>query len=282
MNSGALSTVHFAEQWRQRADEEEGRREGQGETDQAVPLSDVAGGGGVTVANQWFFFISLCFMYFFFSLLMISRFSVSSSIFKDDGVVVNGGSRWRCCFQRQRERPKEREVVVLLFSSISCFYVLFLCSNLPFFVLLHFQLLWFLNRHPSLFFPTWKCPSVPSVFFLNLPPIFRLFFYFYFSFFLFFSSSSPLYSSLSPVIYKKEKRERELLPLSNHGTGVRWPDGHWAAASGLLAGLVPSVFSSNGRWRAWVLLGFVQVGRKRESGKKYRGAKPLLPLPLRV
>jgi hypothetical protein len=24
------------------------------------------------------------------------------------------------------------------------------------------------------------------------------------------------------------------------------------------------------------------VGRKRESGKKYRGAKPLLPLPLRV
>jgi hypothetical protein len=35
--------------------------------------------------------------------------------------------------------------------------------------------------------------------------------------------------------------------LSSHGTGVGWPGDHWAAASGPPAGLVPSIFSSNGR-----------------------------------
>ena len=37
---------------------------------------------------------------------------------------------------------------------------------------------------------------------------------------------SPSIWSLSPAIYKVEKRERWPLPMSNHGIGVGWPGGH--------------------------------------------------------
>jgi len=83
-----------------------------------------------------------------------------------DNEVVDGALRWRCCIQRRRERPKEKEVIVLLFFSsplFSCFSVLFLCSNLPFSILFLcsdipfsilfcFQLLWFQTNVPLCFF----------------------------------------------------------------------------------------------------------------------------------
>jgi hypothetical protein len=40
---------------------------------------------------------------------------------------------------------------------------------------------------------------------------------------LLFFSFFPL---LSPGIYKGEKGERDLLPLSNNDVGIGWPDGH--------------------------------------------------------
>jgi len=93
-----------------------------GKTDRTVPLSGVAGNGGVMVANQWFLFLSLCFLYFFFSLFMFSHFSVSSFIFKDDGVVVDGGLRWRCCFQREREREGGYCSSLLLYFLVLMFF----------------------------------------------------------------------------------------------------------------------------------------------------------------
>jgi len=234
-----------------------------GETDRTVPLSGVTGSGGVMVANQWFLFLSLCFLYFFFYLFMFSHFSVSSSIFKDDGVVVDGGLRWRCCFQRERER--EGGVIVLLFSSIFlflCYFTLLksslLCSS-------SFSTPLVLKQTSLSVFPSVKMSFSSLYFFsLNLPPVIVCFFISVFCSFLFFSSISPLYSSLSPGIYKEE---RELLSLSSHDTGVRWSNGHWVAASGLPAGLVPFVFSSNGRWGAWVLLGLCKWGEREKAGK---------------
>jgi hypothetical protein len=55
---------------------------------------------------------------------------------------------------------------------------------------------------------------------------------------------SLLFVSLSYDIYKGEKGEKGLLPMSSHGTGVRWPSGYWATVPGPLARLVPSVFLS--------------------------------------
>ena len=148
----------------------------------------------------------------------------------------------------ERKRPKEKEVIVLLFSSVFLFFCSFPLLKSPFSVLLCFQLLWFSNRHPLLFFPTVKISFGSLCFFSQTSPYFLSVFCFCFPFFsLFFPSIYPLCSSLSPGIYKEEKKERELLPLSSHGTGVRWLGDHWAAASGLPAGLVPSIFSSNGR-----------------------------------
>jgi hypothetical protein len=65
--------------------------------------------------------------------------------------------RWRCCIQRRRERPKEKEVIVLLFSSVFLFFcsfptILFLCSDIPFSILFCFQLLWFQTDVPLCFF----------------------------------------------------------------------------------------------------------------------------------
>jgi hypothetical protein len=47
--------------------------------------------------------------------------------------------------------------------------------------------------------------------------------------------------------------------------------------------LVPSIFSSNGKWGGvvWVLSGFVQVGRKRES-RKNTGEQTSSSMPLCV
>jgi len=166
---------------------------------------------------------------------------------------------------RERETKKEGGYCSPLFS---CFLVLLLYSNLPFSTLLCFQLLWFSNRCSLIFFPTVKM-SFGSLcfFFLNLPPVFHLFFFvFVFHSFL---SSFPIFPSparLSPLVFIK--RKGGLLPVSSHGTGVGgWPGGHLAASPGPPAGLVPSIFLFGGRWGAWVLSGFGQVGRKRESGK---------------
>jgi hypothetical protein len=95
-----------------------------------------------------------------------------------------------------------------------------------------------------------------TVFLLSFSVFFRLLFFLFFffvvsfCFFLFFSSvflSFPFYVSpcfsfsvpllfsllffssfplLSPGIYKGEKGERDLLPLSNNDAGIGWPDGH--------------------------------------------------------
>jgi len=77
----------------------------------------------------------------------------------------------------------------------------------------------------------------------------------------------------SPLFIGGKWGERGLLPLSSHGTGVGWSDGHWAAISGPLAGLVPSVFSSCGRpWvKVWASGGLCRVCFW-VLGKKGRGA----------
>jgi len=165
----------------------------------------------------------------------------------------------------ERERPKKREVIVLLYFLVFlffCFAQIF--PSLFFFV---FSSSDFQTDVPFYFSQPWKCPSVPYVFFFSTFPLF--FICFFFSVFHSFLSSFPIFPSparLSPLVFIK--RKGGLLPVSSHGTGVwGWPGGHLAASPGPPAGLVPSIFLFGGRWGAWVLSGFGQVGRKRESGK---------------
>jgi hypothetical protein len=63
----------------------------------------------------------------------------------------------------------------------------------------------FLSFFLPLFSPVSFCFS--SVF-CSLPSLFHLFI--------------SLFLSLVPGIYKREREERELLPLSSHGAGVGW------------------------------------------------------------
>ena len=117
-----------------------------------------------------------------------------------DNEVVDGALRWRCCIQRRRERPKEKEVIVLLFSSVFLFFCSFpmLKSSLLYsFPLLRYSFLYsFLfsaplvsNRRPPLFFfPTVKMPFGSLCFFSST---FTLFFFCFSFFSLLFSSILP-------------------------------------------------------------------------------------------
>jgi len=106
----------------------------------------------------------------------------------------------------------------------------------------------------------WRCGGCSS----SLLCFFFLFVLFGFSplfflsirlcFFSFFSVTQRILplpsSSLSPGIYKEEKRERGLLPLSSRGTGVGRPG--WPLCNSLRAarGACPLCFSPHGR--PWV------------------------------
>ena len=118
---------------------------------------------------------------------------------------IGDGSRWRYCFQRQRERDQKRGR--LLFSSIflfSCSFALLKSS------LLHSSLfsapLIFKQMFPYIFPNRENVLRFPLFFFSQPSPCSSsVFFCFCFSFFSLFISYIPLScSSLSPCIYKKE------------------------------------------------------------------------------
>jgi len=73
-------------------------------------------------------------------------------------------------------------------------------------------------------------------------------------FFFFFSVTQRILplpnSSLSPGIYKEEKGERGLLPLSSCGTGVGWPGRPLCSRLRAARGACPLCFSPRGR--PWV------------------------------
>lgn len=116
---------------------------------------------------------------------------------------------------------------------------------------------------PPLFFLSFL--SLPFSFLFSF--LFFLYFTLFFSFcissisflsfsfaFIFFPSNPPRPLS-SPGLYKGEK-ERESYSTSVYSwRRVGWPDGHWAAALGPPAGLVPSAFLSGGRPLVWVVFG---------------------------
>jgi hypothetical protein len=86
------------EQWRWGADEE-GRREGQGETDWAIPPGSAACGvavvdGGVTVAfSSFIFYFSLYILPLFFScFLFVPLYVVGGVLPSDNGIFVVGGA----------------------------------------------------------------------------------------------------------------------------------------------------------------------------------------------
>jgi len=102
-----------------------------------------------------------------------------------------------------REIERER----LLFFSHSLFFS-FAVFPFLFFVVVPFCFFLFFSS-VFLSFPFYVSPC----FSFSVPLLFSLLFF----------SSFPL---LSPGIYKGEKGERDLLPLSNNDVGIGWPNGH--------------------------------------------------------
>ena len=102
-----------------------------------------------------------------------------------------------------REIERER----LLFFSHSLFFSF---AVFPFLFFLLFLFVFFLFfSSVFLSFPFYVSPC----FSFSVPLLFSLLFF----------SSFPL---LSPGIYKGEKGERDLLPLSNNDAGIGWPNDH--------------------------------------------------------
>jgi hypothetical protein len=109
--------------------------------------------------------------------------------------VVCGGDATNS--KRNRERKTDFLLSFSVFFSFAVFSFSFLCCSFLFF---------------SIFlvcFPFYVSPY----FSFSAPLLFSLLFF----------SSFPL---LSPSIYKEEKGERDLLPLSNNDAGIGWPDDH--------------------------------------------------------
>jgi len=95
----------------------------------------------------------------------------------------------------------------------------------------------------SLFFSFLLALHLPHVFFFFSLVFFSSLISLYFcSLFFYPSLILPPGVVLFPRIYKWKTGKRGLLPLSSHGAGIRWPDGHWAAVSRLLEGLSPLFF----------------------------------------
>jgi hypothetical protein len=91
-----------------------------------------------------------------------------------------------------------------IFFVLFCFLLSFLSPMFFFFFLCFFVFV-------SLFFPSFV-----------LPYFFLFLFYFFALFPLFFISLSLSFFLSSHGIYKGEREQRELLPLSSHGAGVGW------------------------------------------------------------
>ena len=181
----------------------------------------------------------LCSLASLFLLLFLTMMVLLLTVARGGGVASNG-----------REKETKREggycssllLCFLVFLFFSFAQISLLCSSV-------FSASLVLKQtSPSVFSNRENFLRFPLFFFLNLPPIFCLFFVSVFHSFL---SFFPLFrpsAHLSPLVFiRRKKKERELLPLSSHGIGVGWPSDHWAAASGPPARLVPSIFSSNGR-----------------------------------
>ena len=102
------------------------------------------------------------------------------------------------------KRNRERKTAFLL--SFSVFFVC--CFSFSFFFVVPFCFFLFFSS-VFLSFPFYVSPC----FSFSVPLLFSLLFF----------SSFPL---LSPGIYKGEKGERDLLPLSNNDAGIGWPNDH--------------------------------------------------------
>ena len=81
----------------------------------------------------------------------------------------------------------------------------------------------------------------------------------------------PFSICLSPTIYKGEKGERGLLPLSSHDTGVKWSGGHWAAdrRTCLLCNFILAI------QEVWVLSIFQVLGES--ESEKIQGTNLFFP-----
>jgi len=81
----------------------------------------------------------------------------------------------------------------------------------------------------------------------------------------------PFSICLSPTIYKGEKGERGLLPLSSHDTGVEWSGGHWAAdrRTCLLCNFILAI------QEVWVLSIFQVLGES--ESEKIQGTNLFFP-----
>jgi len=231
--SNSLSIVHFVEQWNRGPDEEEGRREGGGkQTEQfllVVLLVAMAVVLRLLTSGSYSFFCvfcisssaSLCSPASLFLLLFLTMMVLLLTVARGGGVASNG---------REKRTKKEGGYCssLLLYFFVFLFFsfaqIFLLCSSM-------FSAYQVLKQTSPSIFPKHENVLRFPLFFFPQPPLYFLSFCFCFCFcFLFFSlffpSISTLCSSPFPGIYKKEKRERELLPLSSHGIRVGWPDDH--------------------------------------------------------
>jgi len=144
---------------------------------------------------------------------------------------------------------------------------------------LRFQLLWFSNRCPLLFFPTVKMSFGSLYFFSSTFPLF--FICFFFSVFCSFLSSFPLFpppAHLSSLVFINRKAGRATTRVQSWHRGRR-------VAERPLGGSLQDLFPLHFCLLAGVGREFCQGSSKwgeREKAGKIQGSKLLLPLPLRV
>ena len=139
-----------------------------------------------------------------------------------------GWTRWRCCFSSSSPCRGANPCV---FSSSFSFCFPSCYSRLFIFVLLLSS------------FSLFLC------FFSFFPPLFFSLSVFFFSIFLFLLCCSLFFCSLFPCIYRQIHRERGLLPLSSHGTGVGWLGWLLCNCPRTARGARPFCFSPRGRPR---------------------------------
>jgi len=152
----------------------------------------------------------------------------------------------------------------------------------PFFCLLFHFLLSFLSLLFFLFFYVFFSPFS----FLCSPLLLFVCLLFFALFLPFFISLSLCFCLLSPGIYKGEREETKLLPMSNHGTRVRWLGQSLCSRPRITRRACPLCLFHHGR-RPWRGVGgvvfFGQKGGERGRDRRCKGMeeKPSSPVFVR-